>query len=337
MNKSSSSDYFSGTPDAAEHPDQLQSHKDTKTDQADSTLSLDDTRALFGFEDESDFSVQQQPEKTQALLTSLRGSPITADRLKGLTPTTITQTQQPLDEPYVPHVPHHFQQADRRQLILDTETTGLEAQNGDRVIEVGMVEMINRKFTGEKFHIYLDPERPMDPEAIRIHGITSDFLKSMPKFEDIAQLLFSFMQGAELIAHNAPFDIGFLNMEFERVGIKGFSNQAKVTDTLALAKGKYAGQKNSLDALVKRMGILTKDRTFHGALLDAEILADVYLNMTGGQVTLSLSDQVASHDHVKLSGINFFVQAASEQEAIAHEQTLQLLSEHNPDAKALWH
>lgn len=335
MNKPAGSDAFKSSTGAAAKPDSVEVR--TAEAVSSTSLSLDDTRALFGFDDEPDSAIEPpKPTQSASQITTLRGSPITPERIKNLSPTRITQTQQPLDELYVPHIPQAFHQADRRQLILDTETTGLEAHNGDRVIEVGMVEMINRKFTGEKFHIYLDPERPMDPEAIRIHGITSDFLKNMPKFEDIAQTLFNFMQGAELIAHNAPFDMGFLNMEFERVGIKGFTSKAKVTDTLALAKGKYAGQKNSLDALVKRLGIITKDRTFHGALLDAEILADVYLNMTGGQVTLSLSDQVASRDHVKLSGISFFVQPANQQEALAHEQTLELLSEHNPDARALW-
>ena len=174
-----------------------------------------------------------------------------------------------------------------RQLILDTETTGFYYQDGDRIIEVGAIEMINRKLTGSSIHIYINPEKPVgDSEAI--HGITDDFLQSKPKYAEIADTLFAYLKGAEIIAHNATFDMNFLDMEFKRVGLPLLSEVCEVTDTLALAKNKHPGQKNSLDALVRRYEIPARDRTFHGALLDAEILADVYLAMTGGQVSFDM-------------------------------------------------
>ena len=174
-----------------------------------------------------------------------------------------------------------------RQLILDTETTGFYFQDGDRIIEVGAIEMINRKLTGSSIHIYINPEKPVG-DSVQVHGITDEFLVDKPKYAEIADTLFEYLKGAEIIAHNATFDMNFLDMEFKRVGLPALSEVCEVTDTLALAKNKHPGQKNSLDALVRRYEIPARDRTFHGALLDAEILSDVYLAMTGGQVSFDM-------------------------------------------------
>ncbi|MFW1939736.1 DNA polymerase III subunit epsilon [Acinetobacter junii] len=174
-----------------------------------------------------------------------------------------------------------------RQLILDTETTGFYYQDNDRIIEVGAIEMINRKLTGSSIHIYINPEKPVG-DSVDVHGITDEFLADKPKYAEIADVLFEFLKGAEIIAHNATFDMNFLDMEFKRAGLPALSEVCEVTDTLALAKNKHPGQKNSLDALVRRYEIPARDRTFHGALLDAEILTDVYLAMTGGQVSFDM-------------------------------------------------
>lgn len=190
--------------------------------------------------------------------------------------------------PLLPLAKNH--KVGNRQLILDTETTGFEPQNGDRIIEVGIVELVNRRFTGEKLHVYLNPHKQMDNEVIKIHGIHNVFLDSMPTFEQVGKVLHDFLQGAELIAHNASFDMNFLQAEFNRAGLPDITQYVTVTDSLAIAKQLYAGQRNTLDALVKRLNVGKQDRTFHGALLDAEILAEVYLAMTGGQVSLAIDD-----------------------------------------------
>lgn len=182
--------------------------------------------------------------------------------------------------------------AANRQLIMDTETTGLDPLKGDRIIEVGIVELVGRKFTGEKLHVYINPQRGMDEVVIRIHGISEAFLTDKPTFDQVAQSLYDFMDGAEIIAHNASFDMNFLSMEFERVGITDFADRVQVTDSLVMAKQQYPGQKNTLDALVRRLDVGKQDRTFHGALLDSEILAEVYLAMTGGQVTLAIDEDI---------------------------------------------
>ena len=174
-----------------------------------------------------------------------------------------------------------------RQLILDTETTGFYFQDTDRIIEVGAIEMVNRKLTGSSIHIYINPQKPVG-ESENIHGISDDFLKDKPLYAEIAEALYEYLKGAEIIAHNATFDMNFLNMEFTRAGFGALSNVCEVTDTLSMAKAKHPGQKNSLDALVRRYEIPQRDRTFHGALLDAEILSDVYLAMTGGQVSFDI-------------------------------------------------
>jgi DNA polymerase-3 subunit epsilon len=177
-----------------------------------------------------------------------------------------------------------------RQIVLDTETTGLEPAQGHRIIEIGCVELLNRRLTGRHYHYYLQPDREIDAGAAEVHGITSEFLRDKPRFSDIIEEFLAFVTGAELIIHNAPFDVGFLRHEF---GLLGRSwdetpHGCLVVDTLALARGRHPGQKNNLDALCKRYGIDNSERTLHGALLDAEILADVYLAMTGGQSRLLL-------------------------------------------------
>ncbi|WP_350655828.1 DNA polymerase III subunit epsilon [Psychrobacter sp. S1-30-MNA-CIBAN-0213] len=199
-----------------------------------------------------------------------------------------TSRANPHFRPLLPKPIHRHEP--NRQLIMDTETTGLDPLKGDRIIEVGIVEMIGRKFTGEKLHVYINPQRGMDEEVIRIHGISEAFLTDKPTFDQVAQSLYEFMDGAEIIAHNATFDMNFLNMEFSKVGMTDFAERVQVTDSLVMAKQQYPGQKNTLDALVRRLDVGKQDRTFHGALLDSEILAEVYLAMTGGQVTLAIEE-----------------------------------------------
>lgn len=182
-----------------------------------------------------------------------------------------------------------------RQVILDTETTGLNPDDGHNVIEIGCVEMIARKLTGHNYHQYIKPDKEIDLEAMQVHGITNEFLADKPKFSQITQAFVDYVRGAELIIHNASFDVGFLNKEFERNGIKErVEDICTITDSLALARKKHPGQKNSLDALCRRYFIDNSHRELHGALLDSEILADVYLAITGGQTALSLS--VAGQD-----------------------------------------
>ena len=173
----------------------------------------------------------------------------------------------------------------QRQVLLDTETTGLEASAGHRIIEIGGVEVVNRRVTGKTFHYYLQPDRPIDPQAIAVHGIKDDFLLGKPRFPDIAAEFLAFVTGAELVIHNAAFDIGFINAELQLWGEfqQPIESLCTVLDTLSLARQRHPGQRNSLDALCKRYNIDNRRRQLHGALLDAEILADVYLAMTGGQ------------------------------------------------------
>jgi DNA polymerase-3 subunit epsilon len=180
-----------------------------------------------------------------------------------------------------------------RQIVLDTETTGLNPRTGDRIIEVGCVEIFNRKLTGNNFHRYINPERDSDEAALAVHGLTTEFLSDKPRFHEIAHELREFVQGAEIIIHNAPFDLAFLNHEFERMGLPPFVEHcASVIDTLVHAKELHPGKRNSLDALCDRYGISNAHRKLHGALLDSELLADVYLAMTRGQNTLSMDVEV---------------------------------------------
>ncbi|HEA25623.1 MAG TPA: DNA polymerase III subunit epsilon [Ectothiorhodospiraceae bacterium] len=177
-----------------------------------------------------------------------------------------------------------------RKIVLDTETTGLEPSTGHRIIEIGCVEMINRRLTGNNYHVYLRPDREIDEGAIEVHGITNEFLADKPRFSDVVEDFISFITGAELIIHNAPFDVGFINAELSRIGSPHgkVADFCSVLDTLVMARQMHPGQKNNLDALCKRHGINNAHRELHGALLDSEILADVYLAMTGGQTSLSL-------------------------------------------------
>ena len=182
-----------------------------------------------------------------------------------------------------------------RQIILDTETTGLEPSQGHRIIEIGCVEMLNRRVTERTFHQYMNPDREIDAGAVEVHGITNEFLADKPRFSDVAQDFLDFVQGAELIIHNAPFDVGFINHELGLLGghLGRIEDHCAVVDTLVIAREKHPGQKNSLDALCKRYEVDNSARDLHGALLDSQILADVYLAMTGGQVTLSLGAEDA--------------------------------------------
>ncbi|PKM36721.1 MAG: DNA polymerase III subunit epsilon [Gammaproteobacteria bacterium HGW-Gammaproteobacteria-10] len=184
-----------------------------------------------------------------------------------------------------------------RQIVLDTETTGLNPQEGHRVIEIGCVELLNRRLTGRHFHVYINPEREIDAGAVEVHGITNEFLADKPIFSSIVEDFINFIRDAELVIHNAPFDVGFLNHEFGLLnnGTGAIENYSSVFDTLTFARKKHPGQRNSLDALCKRYGIDNSHRDLHGALLDAEILADVYLLMTGGQASL-LDEETPSEE-----------------------------------------
>jgi DNA polymerase-3 subunit epsilon len=178
-----------------------------------------------------------------------------------------------------------------RQIVLDTETTGLEPEKGHRVIEIGAVELIDRRLSGREYHVYINPERDIEDGALEVHGLTAEFLSDKPRFAEIADELATFVAGSELIIHNAPFDLGFLDYEFSLLGRDGpaFSSTVEVFDTLELARDLHPGQRNNLDALCRRYDIDNSSRTLHGALLDAGILAEVYLAMTGGQTDLGLS------------------------------------------------
>lgn len=220
----------------------------------------------------------------------------------------------------------------KRQLILDTETTGINPKEGHRIIEIGCVELVNRRFTGNNFHVYINPDRIIDAEAVAVHGITNERLKDEPRFRDIAQSFYQYIQGAELVIHNAAFDVGFINHEFSMLlpQLPPVEQYCTILDTLMLARELHPGQKNNLDALCRRYDINNSHRTLHGALLDAEILADVYLLMTGGQVSLNLahehdgeqqgSGQVALQRTGRLK-----VLRATEQELAAHEGRLDLV------------
>lgn len=184
-----------------------------------------------------------------------------------------------------------------RQIVLDTETTGLEVGKGHRIIEIGCIELAERRATGRTFHRYLNPQRRIDEGALAVHGIDNEFLADKPQFADIAAEFLEFIAGAELVIHNATFDVSFLDAELALAGVQGkLAERARVLDTLALAREKYPGQKNNLDALCKRLNIDHRQRTLHGAMLDAQLLAEVYLAMTGGQGDLGFaeSEQAAS-------------------------------------------
>jgi len=184
-----------------------------------------------------------------------------------------------------------------RQVVLDTETTGLETSQDHRIIEIGCVELVNRRLTGRHYHQYVNPEREIDQGAMEVHGITNEYLADKPIFSSVSAEFLEFIRGAELIIHNAPFDVGFINHEFGKLdNAEPVANHCSVIDTLVMARQRHPGQKNNLDALCKRYGVDNSKRDLHGALLDAEILADVYLLMTGGQVDLVLGSHGSQRD-----------------------------------------
>ncbi|MFY8179888.1 MAG: DNA polymerase III subunit epsilon [Limnohabitans sp.] len=215
-----------------------------------------------------------------------------------------------------------------RQIFLDTETTGLSAENGDRVIEIGCVELLHRKLTGNNLHFYLNPERDSHEDALRVHGITNEFLKDKPKFAEVVDQFLEYIEGAEIIIHNAPFDVGFLNKELEMQGRQPFTAYVDdITDTLAMAKEMFPGKRNSLDSLCDRLEVDNSGRTLHGALLDAELLADVYINMTRGQDALLMEVEgsdaaTVSSERTDLSRFQLPLISASEQENTQHEDVL---------------
>lgn len=219
-----------------------------------------------------------------------------------------------------------------KQIILDTETTGLDPKSGHRVIEIGCIEIINRKFTGEQFHVYLNPDRESDEGALAIHGLTTEFLSDKPRFNSVYEDFIHFIKESELLIHNAEFDIKFLDHEIKLLSkdLPSISScVSKVTDTLQIAREKHPGQRNSLDALVKRYEIGGYDRELHGALLDSQILGDVYLSMTGGQSALDFtqtSNQELSENNQEKSNVqsslNLKVVELNEEELTAHREYL---------------
>lgn len=234
-----------------------------------------------------------------------------------------------------------------RQIVLDTETTGLEVSQGHRIIEIGCVELDNRRLTGNHYHVYINPEREVDQGAIEVHGITNEFLTDKPLFAQVAADFVEFIQGAELVIHNAPFDVGFLNSELQRLeqDYPKVDESCRVIDTLVMARGKHPGQRNNLDALCQRYDVDNSQRDLHGALLDAEILADVYLAMTGGQTSLTLSDSEASEAAgqgsaeriIRLSPdrVSLPVIPANAQELEQHRQQLDAIAD-SSGGKVLW-
>ena len=218
-----------------------------------------------------------------------------------------------------------------RQIVLDTETTGLEPKEGHNIIEIGCVEMFNRRITGKTYHQYIKPDRDVEAEAMRVHGITNEFLEDKPKFSAVVDEFIEFIRGAELIIHNAAFDVGFIDAELERNNHhERVDHICLVTDTLKMARKKHPGQKNNLDALCRRYGIDNSHRELHGALLDSEILADVYLFLTGGQTKLSLdSEEGGSNEEggiKRLTGADDLpVVQVPEKDMSAHNKFLDIL------------
>ena len=225
-----------------------------------------------------------------------------------------------------------------RQVVLDTETTGLDWRRGHRVIEIGCIEVVNRRVTGEQFQAHVNPHREVDPEAYAVHGLSDEFLRDQPDFSEIAQAWLAFIQGAELVIHNAEFDVGFLNAEIKLLAdpSKLLQDMCQIHDTLDLARRLHPGQRNSLDALSRRYGVDGRDRTHHGALLDAQILADVYLAMTGGQTMLHFEGSTLARPETTPTGLNSgeqthsmarspLVVPANENELIAHRDWLRRL------------
>ena len=230
-----------------------------------------------------------------------------------------------------------------RQIVLDTETTGLSAEGGDRIIELGCVELLNRKLTGNNLHLYFNPERDSHEDALKVHGISNEFLKDKPKFAEVVDEILEYLQGEELIIHTAAFAVGSMNKELELTGRPAFTSYVEsVTDTLVMAKEMYPGKRNSLDALCDRLGVDNSGRTLHGALLDAELLADVYINLTRGQDALLIADDAQEGDEsavrlapVDLSAFTLPVLLASEQELAAHDEVLAQIDKAS-GGKTIW-
>ena len=232
-----------------------------------------------------------------------------------------------------------------RQIFLDTETTGLNPESGDRIVEVGCIEMVGRRLTGENRHFYLNPERKGHEEAIRVHGLTDAFLADKPKFAEVADDLMQFLHGAEVIIHNAAFDVGFLNAELKRLRRPAFHTvAAKVTDTLLMARNMFPGKQNSLDALCRRLEVDNTHRTLHGALLDAGLLSEVYIRLTRGQESLGIhlhqdganaAGAMLATSGVDLSNLQLIVLAPDADELQAHEQVLTEIDKAS-NGKTVW-
>ena len=229
-----------------------------------------------------------------------------------------------------------------RQIFLDTETTGLQPENGDRIVEIGCIEMVNRRLTGERRHVYLNPERKSAEEAIKVHGLTDAFLADKPRFAEVADDVLDFLSGSEVIIHNAAFDVGFLNAELKRLQRPAFHTVAgRITDTLLMAREMFPGKANSLDALCRRLEVDNTQRTVHGALLDAGLLAEVYIRLTRGQDSLviqhddsapGVAQAVPAHD---LTQFRLLVLAASADEQAAHQVVLAELDKAS-GGKTVW-
>jgi DNA polymerase-3 subunit epsilon len=234
-----------------------------------------------------------------------------------------------------------------RQIVLDTETTGLEADQGHRIIEIGCLELINRRPSGNNYWKYLNPDREIDAGAVQVHGLTNAFLADKPHFHQLAQELWDYLKGAELVIHNAGFDVGFLNREFQRCGIDTpLAEVCTITDTVTMARKLHPGQKVNLDALCRRYGVDNSSREFHGALLDARLLSDVYLAMTGGQSRLVLDgpgdgskqprrSRLLEQLRVDAAGLPLAVPRASEAELAAHQERLKGIAK-KTGGKCLW-
>ncbi len=231
-----------------------------------------------------------------------------------------------------------------RQIFLDTETTGLSPEGGDRLIEIGCLEMVNRRMTGNNLHLYVNPERLSSEEALKVHGITDEFLADKPRFADIAEQLMAYVAGAEVIIHNAAFDVGFLDAELKRARRDAFRTRvAKVTDSLLMAREMFPGKSNSLDALCRRLEVDNSNRTLHGALLDAGLLAEVYIRLTRGQDSLvidaggaaSASGDAANEPLASLAAFTLYAVAVSDDERSAHEAVLAELDKAS-GGKTVW-
>ena len=228
-----------------------------------------------------------------------------------------------------------------RQIFLDTETTGLSPESGDRIIEIGCVEMVNRRLSGRDLHFFVNPERPNSEDAFKVHGLSDEFLADKPLFAAIADELLEYLAGAEIIIHNASFDIAFLNQELRRIGRADVTGVvSKVTDSLLMARDTYPGKSNSLDALCKRLEVNNANRTLHGALLDAGLLAEVYIRMTRGQDSLVIeSIDMAGGAHaveaIDFSGFDLIVIEADETESVAHAALLAEIDKAS-NGRTLW-